>query len=68
MSNVPIPHRCVCPLCGDEHFESEEQGPVVPTKRCPICWTYGHTHRKGCHYEHDGMLFHIPLSYKEKPK
>lgn len=59
---------CMCPTCGNIHFVERavdpevEQIPLVqPTVHCPICWTYGHVHRKDCKYSEAGMIHHVPL-------
>lgn len=60
-------HDCRCPVCGDVHLavvleEPHEEVPEIEaTMRCPICWTYGHTHRRDCRYANNGMLHHVMI-------
>lgn len=37
----------------------EELPPVVATRRCPACFTWGHLHAPTCQYKDAGMRFHI---------
>lgn len=61
-------HTCRCTTCGDYHVRFEpplrEREPYfAPRVHCPICYTYGHSHRKDCANADTGMQHHVPLNY-----
>lgn len=46
--------------------EIEDIPPFEPTIRCPVCWSYGHQHKKTC--GHKGIEHHIAIDRARSAK